>query len=528
MNVKDLIHQYAAGVRDFRGIQLNEANLRGINLSGADLSGASLNVVNLSGANLRGANLTHAKLNVARLSAANLNGARLAGAFLNVANLIRADLGDADLSDAVIIRAELVRAELSGANLTGANLNGTDLREATLRRANLSYTNMTEVNLRDAQLAGSILEQTVLNGSDLSRTNLQEANLRDAELSQANLNRANLSSADLRRSNLRWVDLSGANLSWADLSDAKLSGGNLMGANLNNANLINTSLVHADLTQARLIKAEWTGADLTGATLTGAKLHAVARCGLKTEGLTCHWVDLSPGGDRSEIYRLTPETAKSFFNQTLPTVQITVDAPFSLSANLALAHLYHQTAQVYSLLKKPPSIEVSSRRTYITFQVESNQAIFPTAYCAILPFSDAAATEHYLLALLDRLQHEQIATLGVREHQHIHKIAMQLDDIYQGLKEIKSQHPDFLNEEALDFLRSPTHTVLTNSSDKTLDVYLHPAFGRYASHSPLPKAKKSPDIGIEPELILPPAKAVLQFIQDFFPKIQPAVSTKST
>ena len=74
---------------------VEDANLRGADLSGADLRGADL-----SGADLRGADLIDADLRGANLSGANLRGA---------------DLRGADLSDAY----------LRGANLSGANLNGT-------------------------------------------------------------------------------------------------------------------------------------------------------------------------------------------------------------------------------------------------------------------------------------------------------------------------------------------------------------------------------------------------------------------
>lgn len=522
MNVRELITQYAAGVRDFRGVNLNEANLRGVKLSDANLSGANLNIANLSGANLSRVNLNQARLNVARLSAANLSHAKLNRALLNVANLIRADLGNAELIEALIMRAELIRAELSGANLTSANLSGTDLREATLRGANLSYSNLSEVNLRDAILSGAILEQVTLSGADVSRTDLSGANLREAELSQANLNRANLSGADLRRANLRWVDLSGANLRWADLSETKLSGANLIGADLSHANLVNASLVHADLTQARLMNVEWGGADLTGATLTGAKLYGVARYGLKTEGLTCDWIDLSPGGDRSQVFRLTPEKAKKFFNQTLPTVQIAVDAPYNLHANLALAQIYHQITQIYPDFHQPPSIEVSSRRTYLMFHVEHNEQLFPIAYSAIFPFKDGDMAKQHLLALLEMLQSQSLETLGVTTHQQVRHMSANVNRAIERLYELKAEKEKLVNSEANEFLCAYTHTVLTNSDNKTLDIYHNPAFGRRLNGSGNLNFNQNPYAAglkaneMSSELVLPPVKNVIQFIQDFF------------
>ena len=93
---------------------LDEADLRGEELSQADLSGTWFNDVKLSQANL---------------SQANLGGAQLGGADLSGAKLIRADMGDnylerANLKDADLEGANLQRAILIDTNLEGANLKG--------------------------------------------------------------------------------------------------------------------------------------------------------------------------------------------------------------------------------------------------------------------------------------------------------------------------------------------------------------------------------------------------------------------
>jgi len=359
------------------------------------------------------------------------------------------------------------------------------------------------------------LEQANLNGTDLSRTDLSGANLREAELRQANLSRANLSGADMSGANLRWADLSGANLRWADLSGAKLSGANLIGADLSNANLLNASLVHADLTQARLIKADWIGADLTGAILTGAKLYAVSRFGLKTEGMTCEWVDLSPDGDRTEIFRLTTEESKKFFNETLPTVRIIVDAPLDMEANLALATTYHHIAKHYPGIGNPPSLEVSSRKTILTFRMDSNDQLFPLAYVAILPFYDAAATHKNIIALLHILQSQNIDTLGLKDNYRIKQLTAALSktinqvsaiDIFQALPGLKDK---------VNFFQAPTQTVLNNSTDQTLNVYHHPVFGkRFMNLSNLGSPPKNPSIEIQ-NSTLPPVGTVIEFIKEF-------------
>lgn len=515
MNARELLKKYAAGVRDFRAANLAEMNLSGANLSGTNLSRANLSVANLSGANLSDADLSQARLNVARLSGANLSRTNLFQANLNVANLIRADLGEAELTQAALIRAELIRADLSGANLKEANLSGADLREAALRQAKLSHASLSDANLRGAFLTSAILEGANLNGADLSRSDLSGCNLRETELRQASLSRANLSGADLSGANLRWADLSGANLRWANLSEAKLSGANLIGADLSNANLLNASLVHADLTQARLIKADWIGADLTGAILTGAKLHAVSRFGLKTTGVTCEWVDLSPNGDRSQVFQLSGADSERFFNETLPTVRILVDAPLDWDANLALASFYRQMVQAYPAIDRAPSLNVEGRKTTLSFRIGSNADLFTIAYFTILPFSDAAATQHNIIALVKALQTQSLKILTSVEQERVRNL---ITSFTQASKQIDALQCSKLApslRSRVKFFQAPTNTTLTNSSTQTLKIYHHPAFGKHVVNRPSVLDRPQHPAAQTPESTLPPVGRIVEFIKSF-------------
>lgn len=521
MDVREILKLYAAGIRDFCGLNLAEANLSGANLSGANLSEVNLSVANLSGANLSGTNLSRAKLNVARLSGANLSQANLKQASLNVTNLIRTDLKKANLHQTALIRAELIRADLSRANLKDANLNGADLREAALRQTILSHATLSEANLRGAFLTGSILEGANLNKAELSRADLSNSNLRDADLRRANLNCANLSGADLSRANLRWTDLTGADLRCANLSDAKLSGANLTGANLSNANLQNASLVHTNLQQASLIEADWGGADLSGATLTGAKLHAVARFGLKTTGIACEWVDLSPEGDGSELFYLSGEDLHQFFNATQPTVQITVDAPLDLDANYALAFSYSQISHIYPTMRKAPSLGVGVRKTTITFGLDSNADLFTLAYFAIVPFKDAKITHQNLLKMVNTIQAQELERLGSQEQTQVIQLITNLQQAIDKINTIDSSKlvPKLI--ELVDFFQSPTQMVITNSRNQTLSVYYHPAFGKFSMNHAHVHGSFKNTFRQTPDLILPSVKTLMEFIKAFDPVNQP-------
>ncbi len=516
MTVEELLEQYAAGVLDFSGIELTEANLSGVKLSGVNLSNANLSIVNLSGANLSEANLSNAKLNVARLSGANLSNAILNNASLNVANLIRADLSRAQLRGATLIRTELIRADLSSADLLEADLTGADLREATLRQANLRHANLSEAVLRGSFLTGANLEMANLNATDLSRADISGANLRNAELRQANLSHANLSGADLSGANLRWADLSGANLQWTDLSNAKLSGANLTGANLSNANLTNTVLIHADLTQAKLIKAEWIGADLTGATLTGAKLYATSRFGLKTEGMICEWVDLSPTGDRTIIQKFHSEDSRDFFNETPPTIRIIVDSAIEHDANFALAGAYYQIAQEWRGLKQPPSIESGRRRTVFTFYVDSDEALFPTAYITILPFLDAASTQKNISNMLEMINSEVVANQDLKSPQMVKQLNILVEQAISQVAIIKQMKKNIEVAAKLNFCKAPTQIVLTNSSTCTLILHDNPNFGKRFINRSVMKASAYDDISSEStKYRLPSLNMVMDFVNGF-------------
>lgn len=515
MEVEELLKRYAAGERNFVEVNLNEANLSGVNLSGANLKGANLSVANLSGANLSGANLSEAKLNIARLSGARLCDANLTDADLNVAYLVRVDLRGAQLVRAKLIRAELIRGELSGANLSSANLSGATLSEATLRKADLSEANLRGANMSGASLSEANLVQANLQGVDLSRADLSHADLRGAELRQANLTQTILSGADLSGANLRWAILSGSNLRWADLSEAKLSGADLSRADLCNANLLNASLVHADLSNAYLIRADWVGADLTGAILTGAKLHAVSRLGIKTEGMTCKWVDLSPNGDHSQIYWINAGGVQQFFHETLPTVRIIIDAPLDQGAHFALAATYYQITQQYPGLAQPPSIEVSSRRTVLAFKMDSDDQLFATAYVAIIPFNDAATTQKNLIALMKTIQAHDIGNLTVKESKHVQQLSKALNQAISKVDQIKISNSFPKIGESINFFQIPTQMVLINSRDQRLVVYHHPAFGKRLMKKYNRANSSGNKLAEYPKLSQTPLNSILDFVKGF-------------
>lgn len=512
MTLEELLSQYSQGILDFIGVNLAEANLSNIDITGINFTQANLSVTNLSGCNLSKSNFTNAQMNVARLSNANLTDAVLNGASLNVANLIRADLTRAQLCAASLIRGELIRAELTRANLSDADLTAADCREATLRLANLRGANLSEANLRGCFLREANLEMANLHGTELSASDLSGANLKNAELRQANLCLVNLSGADLRGANLRWVDLSGANLRWADLSGAKLSGANLTGVDLTNANLTNASLVHANLTQAKLIKVEWNATDLSGATLTGAKLYNTPRFGLKTEGITCEWVDLSPAGDRSIIQNFTPEEAKEFFNATPPTLKIIIDAQLTHEANFVLAGTYYKIAQEYPDLIQPPNIEINNRRTILNFRIDSDITLFSIAFMAIFPFQDRSNTQKSIYTIIDLLRKEVIAQKDIHSTKIVRKLIINFAETMNRSKIIQTTKKNLEMPAKMRFFQAPTQTIISNSKGKTLTIYDHPNAGKRVMNT----LNNDDNIASETSYKIPSPQKILEFVKGLY------------
>jgi uncharacterized protein YjbI with pentapeptide repeats len=157
-----------------------------------DLQQADLSEVILSGAYLRKSDLSYANLREA-----NLSGADLRKANLDCANLSDTNLSYANLSSTLLNQAKMRNTNVRNAILGEANLSGADLREFDLREAYLSYANLRQADLRGADLKEADLSNATLSGADLRSSGLSNTNLRRADLREADLSYANLREADL-------------------------------------------------------------------------------------------------------------------------------------------------------------------------------------------------------------------------------------------------------------------------------------------------------------------------------------------
>ena len=228
--------------KDLRGIDLSYETIQaeltratriGLRTKPKWVSPIAMCGVNLRGVNFRGSDLDEADLRRAYLFEANVEAAHMWKAHLERANLWRANLQKADLS-----RANLQRAWLEGA----------DLRKANLWDTNLEKANLEDADLQEAYLSGADLREVKLWGADLQWAWLLAANLQGGDLRRANLQRATLSAADLREAllegaNLQRTNLSGANLSWVNVLGVETMHG---------TNIYRAILDHTQLTKEQL------------------------------------------------------------------------------------------------------------------------------------------------------------------------------------------------------------------------------------------------------------------------------------
>jgi len=177
-----------------------------------------------------GNDLSNIDLSNAKLVGINLTGTILVGVNFTNANLEGADLSGIDLTGTILVGANLENANLEGADLSGNDLTGTTLFGANLANANLAGADLTVNQIAETKLTGASITLESLEiffGTMLVGVNLANANLAGADLS----------GNDLTETVLVGVNFTNANLEGADLSGIDLTGTILVGANLENANL---------------------------------------------------------------------------------------------------------------------------------------------------------------------------------------------------------------------------------------------------------------------------------------------------
>jgi uncharacterized protein YjbI with pentapeptide repeats len=252
-----------------KGLQLAEADLAELNLSGFDLRCSNLNRARLHGTDLSDADLAGAALICPGMERTRLAGACLAGAYVHALAAQVCDFRGADLSRLVDATGSLFHGcNMAGAILDGAALAGVafyqcNLSNARASRADLQGATINECGLDDAVFDSAQTSQLTITKSRLSGTSFRRASgegmviqrptgadglvLEDAALPRLRL-------AAVRAASLKAGHLSAPG---ADIHDCALPGADFAGAGLSGARIERSDLGHADFTAAKLDASHW-------------------------------------------------------------------------------------------------------------------------------------------------------------------------------------------------------------------------------------------------------------------------------
>ncbi|MGW1156885.1 pentapeptide repeat-containing protein [Streptomyces sp. NPDC002519] len=161
--VIDLRNTFLVGANLY-GLNFNDADFRGADLTEAYLDSGSFENVWFDDAQMSGSILSDAEFDQATFLNTDLKNASWDGARFEDADLTGADLTGATLSNGESgVSVDLRRAGLAGANLTEADLTGADLRGANLSGApdqGISAAKLVGTNFTDADLTGALLDGT--------------------------------------------------------------------------------------------------------------------------------------------------------------------------------------------------------------------------------------------------------------------------------------------------------------------------------------------------------------------------------
>jgi uncharacterized protein YjbI with pentapeptide repeats len=181
--------------------------------------------INLEGAQLGGLELACIGAGLNRGGCADFDGANLQKANLTGTTLYRADLSRADLRGAILDRADFRGASLDSTNLSGVvstpdpDDSGTTFRAAQLDRTALVGARLAGADFRRALLFEANGDKAVLSSADFRNASMNGARFEGADLRKANFRGVQMYKVDLTSADLRGTDFTRADLRKAVLTD---------------------------------------------------------------------------------------------------------------------------------------------------------------------------------------------------------------------------------------------------------------------------------------------------------------------
>ncbi|MEP4547704.1 MAG: DUF2169 domain-containing protein [Saccharospirillum sp.] len=165
LDTSNFVYCQLAGSR-FSGSSLNGANLVGAKASGVDFSECSMENIRF----VDGCVLSECKFTHATGSLANFRGSQLDKANLSESRFHSCDFSDANLFAANISQASLRLSMFDRANMERASLNRCDAMEASFQEARLVSANFGRANLYGANFYGVEVGETDFRSANLKKT----------------------------------------------------------------------------------------------------------------------------------------------------------------------------------------------------------------------------------------------------------------------------------------------------------------------------------------------------------------------
>jgi len=266
-----------------RGLQLSEAHLAGLDLSGFDLRRANLNRAQLYGTNLSDCDLGEASLICPSLERTKFARASLRGTYVHAFAAQVCDFRQADLSDIADGTGALFHGCLfNDATIMGSMLSGSSFYQTVFDGARLDGTNLQGCQFVESSAAGVSWRDTYLDNAVFSRVDLSGGVFTGAKgadvVVQRPLGAGNVDLSGASLPGLRLVGVRGAVLAarglmarGADVRDCALDGSDFSGADFAESSWTRVCLTGASFERAAADNSRWLGCNLDGAVLEGLK-----------------------------------------------------------------------------------------------------------------------------------------------------------------------------------------------------------------------------------------------------------------
>lgn len=290
--------------------QVLAALARGEALDGLDLTEADLEGLDLSGVSARATILTRARLDGARLCGADFEGATLFEASLRGVDATGARLVAVDATGAVFDAATMVKVFarqgcFERASLRGVDLTESDLREALFLDARLDEAKLVGCVADKADFARAVMTAVAAQGASLVKATLEQVSAERIDLRDAALERvrgslgacfvgadfrnvraphALFGEGDFRGASLAWGEFLRADFSGANLAEAVLDACALKKARFTEANLTRCLMRHADAMEASFEGAQLIAADLRASNCYGANFYRARTDAMSLDG----------------------------------------------------------------------------------------------------------------------------------------------------------------------------------------------------------------------------------------------------